>query len=96
MALLDVVRQRMGIYYSDANKDAEIQQLIDEAKADLISSGWPENEMAEGSEEGMAVTAICVHCLLAVGDIDDARAVRILTGLQTKAGIRKAATDETD
>lgn len=91
MALIDIVRQRMGIYYSDLAKDAEIQQLIDEAKADLISSGWPEAEMESGSEEGMAVTAICVHCLLAVGDIDEARAVRILTGLQTKASLRDAA-----
>ena len=88
MALLDIVRQRMGIYYSDPYKDAEILQLIEEAKADLISSGWPEAEMEDGSEEGMAVTAIVVHCQLAVGDIDDARAVRILTGLQTKASLR--------
>lgn len=93
MALLDIVRQRMSIYYSDPAKDAEIQQLIEEAKADLISSGWPESEMEDGSEEGMAVTAVCVHCLLAVGDIDEARAVRILTGLQTKASLR--GTDET-
>lgn len=89
MALIDIVRQRMGIYYSDPAKDEEILQLIDEAKADLISSGWPETEMEDGCEEGMAVTAICVHCLLAVGDIDEARAVRILTGLQTKASLRK-------
>ena len=88
MELIDIVRQRMGIYYSDPAKDEEIQQLINEAKADLISSGWPESEMQDGSVEGMAVTAICVHCLLAVGDIDEARAVRILTGLQTKASLR--------
>ena len=94
MALLDIVRQRMGIFYSDPHKDAEIQQLISEAKDDLISSGWPEEEMAEGKEKGMAVTAIVVHCQLAVGDIDDARAVRILTGLQTKASLRKEPAHE--
>lgn len=92
MALIDIVRQRMGIFYSDPHKDAEIQQLISEAKDDLISSGWPAEEMAEGEEKGMAVTAIVVHCQLSVGDIDEARAVRILTGLQTKASLR----DETD
>lgn len=97
MALLDIVRQRMGIWYEDPNKDAELEQLIAEAKADLISSGWPESEMAEGSEKEMAVTAICVHCQLAVGDIDEARAVRILIGLQTKASLRKARLkDETN
>ena len=95
MALIDIVRQRMGIYYSDTAKDAEIQQLIDEAKADLISSGWPEAEMEAGSEGEMAITAICIHCQQAVGDIDDARAVRILTGLQTKASLRKEPEDET-
>lgn len=88
MALIDIVRQRMGIYYSDPTKDAEITQLIAEAKADLISSGWPASEMTDGSETEMAVTAICVHCQLAVGDIDEARAVRILIGLQTKASLR--------
>lgn len=88
MALIDIVRQRMGIYYSDPVKDAEIQQLIDEAKADLISSGWPETEMTADQEAPMAVTAICLHCLDAVGDIDHDRADRILRGLQTKASLR--------
>ena len=97
MALLDIVRQRMGIYYQDPAKDAELQQLIAEAKADLISSGWPESEMTEGSEAEMAITAIVVHCQLSVGDIDEARAVRILIGLQTKASLRKARLqDEAD
>lgn len=97
MALIDIVRQRMGIYYSDTTKDAEIQQLIDEAKADLVSSGWPEAEMEAGSEKEMAITAICVHCQLAAGDIDEARAVKILIGLQTKASLRKARLqDEAD
>ena len=88
MALIDIVRQRLGIYYSDPHKDAEIEQLIREAKADLISSGWPATEMAEGSEGDMAITAICIHCQQAVGDIDDDHADRILRGLQTKASLR--------
>ena len=88
MALIDIVRQRMGIYYSDPIKDAEIQQLIQEAKADLISSGWPASEMTEGSEGDMAITAICIHCQQAAGDIDDDHADRILRGLQTKASLR--------
>ena len=93
MDLLDIVRQRLGIYYSDPHKDAEISQLIREAKADLISSGWPESEMIEGSEEDMAVTAIGIHCQRAVGDIDDDHADRILRGLQTKASLRYVEDD---
>lgn len=95
MALIDIVRQRMGIYYSDPQKDGEIRQLIAEAKADLISSGWPASEMAEGSEGEMAITAICIHCQQAAGDIDDDHADRILRGLQTKASLRKEPEDET-
>lgn len=88
MTLVDIVRQRMGIYYSDLAKDEEIQQLINEAKADLISSGWPESEMSAGDESQQAVTAIVVHCQRAVNDIDDAKAEKILIGLQTKASVR--------
>ena len=87
--MIDIVRQRMGIYYSEANKDAEIAQLILEAKADFESSGWPSGELLDGNESLQAQTAIIIHCLRAVGDIDDAKAEKILLGLQTKASFRK-------
>ena len=88
MALIDIVRPRLGIYYSDTAKDAEISQLIAEAKADLESSGWPAEELIDGSETKQAETAIIVHCLRAWGDMDDEKAARILNGLQTKASFR--------
>lgn len=95
--ILPIVRARMGIYYSDLQKNLEIWQLILEAKEDLITSGWPEAEMISGSETEMAITAICVHVLQNVGEIDDDHAFRILRGLQTKASIRKAKLkDEED
>lgn len=91
MALIDIVRPRLGIYYTDPAKDAEISQLIAEAKADLKSSGWPPEELAEGNESQQAVTAICTHCLRAWDEIDDEKARRILVGLQTKAEFRNEA-----
>lgn len=95
--ILPIVRARMGIYYSDPHKNLEIWQLILEAKEDLITSGWPEPEMISGCETEMAITAICVHVLQNVGEIDDDHAFRILRGLQTKASIRKAKLkDEED
>ena len=33
MALIDDVKRRLGIYYSDVQKDAEVQQMIDAAAA---------------------------------------------------------------
>ncbi|MBR6090854.1 MAG: hypothetical protein IKP86_13035 [Anaerolineaceae bacterium] len=92
--ILPIVHARMGIYYADPYKDAEIWQLILEAKEDLISSGWPEEEMISGWETEMAITAICVHCLQSVREIDDDHAYRILRGLQTKAAIRKARAED--
>ena len=88
MTLTDIVRQRLGIFYSDPVKDAEIEQLIQEAKADLLSSGWPEAELIDGEESQQAITAIVVHCQRASDSIDDAKAEKILIGLQTKAGYR--------
>ena len=87
--ILPIVRSRMGISYSDPYKNMEIWQLILEAKEDLISSGWPESEMIYSAETEMAITAICVHCLQSIGEIDDDHAFRVLRGLQTKASIRK-------
>lgn len=38
--LLDQVKPRLGVFYSDANKDAEIQGMIDGAVEFFKGAGW--------------------------------------------------------
>lgn len=40
MALIDDVKRRLGVFYSEANKDAEIQGIIDAAIAYFNGAGW--------------------------------------------------------
>lgn len=40
MALIDDVKRRLGVFYSEANKDAEIQGMIDAAIAYFNGAGW--------------------------------------------------------
>jgi len=65
MALIDLVRQRLGIFYSDTAKDAEINQMIAGAKAFLISAGAPASVFTEGQENPEAVEAIIIYCKMA-------------------------------
>ena len=40
MALLDDVKRRLGVFYSEAEKDAEIQQMIEAATEYFKGAGW--------------------------------------------------------
>lgn len=40
MTLLDTVKTRLGVFYSETNKDTEIQGMIDSAIAYLNGAGW--------------------------------------------------------
>lgn len=66
MALLDTVKQALGIYYTERNKDAEIQNIIDFAKDYLLSAGVPSADLTEGSENPLAVQAIIIQAKMAV------------------------------
>ena len=60
MALLDDIKPRLGVFYSDANKDAEIQQMIDGATAYFRGAGWDIT-----TPDALAVEAVVLYCKMA-------------------------------
>ena len=40
MTLLDDVKRGIGVFYSDTNKDADVQRMIDAAQAYFQGAGW--------------------------------------------------------
>ena len=66
MAILTDVKQALGIYYSEENKDAEINGIIAGAKAFLIGAGWPSSDLADDAETDLAKQAIIIYAKMAV------------------------------
>lgn len=66
MAILDKIKNKLGIYYSEANKDAEITDIINGAKAFLESAGWPAADLAENTEKPLAIEAISIYAKMAI------------------------------
>ena len=62
MALLDDVKRRLGVFYSEAEKDAEIQQMIDAATEYFKGAGWKIESSAPSS---LAIEAIVLYCKMA-------------------------------
>ena len=61
MALLDDVKRRLGVFYSEAEKDAEIQQMIDGAKEYFHGAGWD----IGSAPSSLAIEAIVLYCKMA-------------------------------
>lgn len=61
-SILAGVKHRLGIYYSDATKDAEVSGMIAGAKAFLVSGGWGPSELETDEESAEAVEAIVLFC----------------------------------
>ena len=66
MAILNDVKTALGIFYSEANKDAEISNIIAGAKAFLINAGWPSADLAADAETPEATQAIIIYAKMAV------------------------------
>ena len=66
MAVLNDVKQALGIFYSEDNKDAEISNIIAGAKAFLINAGWPSSDLAADLETPLAKQAIIIYAKQAV------------------------------
>lgn len=62
MALIDDVKLRLGVYYSDTNKDLEVQGMIDGAIDYFKGAGWAIDEPAPTS---LAKEAIVLYCKMA-------------------------------
>jgi hypothetical protein len=61
MALLDDVKRRLGVFYSEAEKDAEIQQMIDAATEYFKGAGWD----IGSAPSSLAIEAIVLYCKMA-------------------------------
>jgi hypothetical protein len=66
MAILTDVKQALGIFYSEENKDAEISGIIAGAKAFLTGAGWPSSDLADDAETDLAKQAIIIYAKMAV------------------------------
>lgn len=60
MALLDDVKRRLGVFYSEAEKDAEIQQMIDAATEYFKGAGWDIS-----TPSSLATEAVVLYCKMA-------------------------------
>lgn len=62
MALVDIVKPRIGVFYSDPNKNAEVQQMIDGALMYFKGAGW---SISSTSPSALAVEAVVLYCKMA-------------------------------
>ena len=60
MALIDDVKPRLGVFYYEANKDAEIQGMIDGATAYFLGAGWDIS-----TPSPLATEAVVLYCKMA-------------------------------
>lgn len=61
MAVIDSVRPRLGIFYTDMAKDAEIQGMIDAATLYFKGAGWD----IGSAPDALAIEAIVLYCKMA-------------------------------
>lgn len=98
MAILNDVKQALGIYYSEANKDAEISNIIAGAKAFLINAGWPSADLTTDAETPEATQAVIIYSKMAVNtDPTEMRLNPMLVAMIAQArNTPTVQTDETD
>lgn len=60
MALIDDVKPRLGVFYSDANKDKDVQDMINGATAYFKGAGWDIS-----TPSPLAVEAVILYCKMA-------------------------------
>lgn len=88
MAILNDVKQALGIYYTETNKDAEISNIISGAKALLIGAGWPSSDLAANAETDLAKQAIIIYAKMAVNtDPSEMRVNPVLLGMIAQARV---------
>lgn len=62
MALIDDVKRRLGVFYSEANKDAEVQSMIDGALEYFNGAGWT---IDPALPSDLAIEAVVLYCKMA-------------------------------
>ena len=63
MALLDDVKPRIGVFYSEANKDVEVQGMISGALSFYKNAGWI---IDTDDYTPVAVDAIALYCKMSM------------------------------
>lgn len=99
MAILNDVKQALGIYYTEANKDAEVSNVIAGAKAYFIGAGWPSADLAADSETDLAKQAIIIYAKMAMNtDPSEMKTNPVLVSMIAQARIHteQESNDETD
>lgn len=95
MAILNDVKQALGIFYDEPTKNAEITGVITGAKAFLQNAGWPESDLAEDQETALAKQAIIVYAKMAVNtDPAEMKLNPVLVAMITQARAVPAETAE--
>lgn len=51
MSLLDDVKRGIGVFYSDENKDADVQRMIDSATSYFKGAGWDFSTLLSSKKE---------------------------------------------
>lgn len=72
MALIEKVRPRIGVFYSDEAKNAEVQSMIDGAIDWFKGAGW---NIDPSLPSPLAVEAIILYCKMAQSTDPDQLAV---------------------
>lgn len=62
MTLFERVKPRLGVFYSDKAKDAEIQQMVSGAVSYFEGAGWEQDIIAPSS---LSVEAVVLYCKMA-------------------------------
>lgn len=62
MSLINKVKHRLGVFYSEANKDNEVQSMIDGAIEYFKGAGWNINS---SSPSNLAIEAVVLYCKMA-------------------------------
>lgn len=60
MALLEDVKNRLGVYYSEPAKDLEVRGMIDGATAYFAGAGWDIS-----TPDALALEAVVLYCKMA-------------------------------
>ena len=97
MAILNDVKQALGIFYDEANKNAEISNIVAGAKAFLIGAGWPSSDLVADEETDLAKQAIIIYAKQAVNtDPAEYRMNPVLLAMVAQARITPTVTTQTE
>lgn len=95
MAILNDVKQALGIFYTEPTKDYEITNIISGAKDFLLKSGWPSEDLADDAETPTAKQAIIIWAKMSVNtDPTEMRMNPMLVALIAQARASKPTESE--